>query len=126
MSGSDKLPAILDLQQKDVERLLAAQCRECCWALALARAGCSCMQVPPPQHLCQRDSRTLHDSTDIGAKQLDKNMSSYLWKRRADGINLIDIQKTWNKVVLAARVIAAIGGCCCALAWLAGLLRGAD
>ncbi|KIL65855.1 hypothetical protein M378DRAFT_439571 [Amanita muscaria Koide BX008] len=35
-------------------------------------------------------------------------MEPYVWKRRADGIYLINIGKTWEKLVFAARIIAAI------------------
>jgi small subunit ribosomal protein SAe len=35
-------------------------------------------------------------------------MQPYLWKTRADGVNVINIGKTWEKIVLAARIIAAI------------------
>ena len=48
---------------------------------------------------------------DIGSKQLDKNMSGYVYKRRSDGIHIIDIRKLHEKIILAARIIAAIGAC---------------
>jgi len=35
-------------------------------------------------------------------------MEPYVWKRRQDGIHIINIGKTWEKLVLAARIIAAI------------------
>jgi len=35
-------------------------------------------------------------------------MQPYLWKTRPDGINIINIGKTWEKIVLAARIIATI------------------
>ena len=35
-------------------------------------------------------------------------MSPYIWKKRQDGINIINIGKTWEKLVLAARIIATI------------------
>jgi len=35
-------------------------------------------------------------------------MEPYVWKRRADGIHVLNIGKTWEKLVLAARVIAAV------------------
>jgi small subunit ribosomal protein SAe len=35
-------------------------------------------------------------------------MNRYTWKRRTDGVHIINIRKTWEKLVLAARVIAAI------------------
>lgn len=47
-------------------------------------------------------------SSHLGSKNVDKHMEPYVWKRRADGINLLHVGKTWEKIVLAARVIAAI------------------
>jgi small subunit ribosomal protein SAe len=44
----------------------------------------------------------------IGTKNTDPNMEKYVWKRRQDGINLINLGKTWEKLMLAARVIVAI------------------
>jgi len=44
----------------------------------------------------------------IGSRNLEPSMERYIWKRRSDGIHLIDLQKTWEKLVLAARVIATI------------------
>lgn len=44
----------------------------------------------------------------IGSKNCDKQMIPYVWKRRADGIHIINIGKTWEKLVFAARIIAAI------------------
>ncbi|SCV71524.1 BQ2448_3112 [Microbotryum intermedium] len=44
----------------------------------------------------------------IGAKNVEKKMVPYVFKRRADGINIINLGKTWEKLVFAARIIAAI------------------
>ncbi|KAJ3011540.1 structural constituent of ribosome [Thoreauomyces humboldtii] len=44
----------------------------------------------------------------IGTKNLDIQMSGYVWKRRQDGIHVINIGKTWEKIVFAARILAAI------------------
>jgi len=44
----------------------------------------------------------------VGTKNCDKQMEPYVWKRRADGIHVINIGKTWEKLVFAARIIAAI------------------
>ena len=44
----------------------------------------------------------------IGAKNCDKHMEPYVWKRRPDGINIINIGKTYEKIVFAARIIAAV------------------
>ena len=35
-------------------------------------------------------------------------MEPYLWKTRPDGVNVLNIGKTWEKIVLAARIIVAI------------------
>ncbi|KAK0706936.1 ribosomal protein S2, flavodoxin-like domain-containing protein [Lasiosphaeria miniovina] len=44
----------------------------------------------------------------VGSKNLQVHMQPYLWKTRADGVNVINIGKTWEKIVLAARIIVAI------------------
>jgi len=44
----------------------------------------------------------------IGSKNCEKHMLPYVWQRRADGINLINVGKTWEKLVFAARIIAAV------------------
>lgn len=44
----------------------------------------------------------------IGSKNCDKHMEPYVWKRRPDGIHIINIGKTWEKIVFAARIIAAV------------------
>jgi len=44
----------------------------------------------------------------IGTKNLDPNMARYVWKRKSDGIYIINLGKTWEKLMLAARVIVAI------------------
>eukprot|EP00456_Euglypha_rotunda_P047673 TRINITY_DN380_c2_g1_i18.p1 TRINITY_DN380_c2_g1~~TRINITY_DN380_c2_g1_i18.p1 ORF type:complete len:285 (-),score=46.78 TRINITY_DN380_c2_g1_i18:85-831(-) len=35
-------------------------------------------------------------------------MHRYVWRRKRDGVNIINLGKTWQKLVLAARVIVAI------------------
>jgi len=44
----------------------------------------------------------------IGTKNLDPTMKRYVWKRNANGVYIINLAKTWEKLVLAARVIVAI------------------
>ncbi|KAH8799532.1 40S ribosomal protein S2 [Flagelloscypha sp. PMI_526] len=44
----------------------------------------------------------------LGTKNVDKKMETYVWKRRADGVHIINVGKTWEKLVLAARILAAI------------------
>jgi small subunit ribosomal protein SAe len=45
----------------------------------------------------------------IGKKLTHVNINRYVWKkRRADGLMVINLQKTWYKLQLAARIIAAV------------------
>jgi len=44
----------------------------------------------------------------LGSKNLDFQMERYVYKRRSDGIYVFDLGKTWDKLFVAARVIAAI------------------
>lgn len=53
-------------------------------------------------------SKLLAAGTHIGSKNVEKAMLPYVYKRRADGIHLLNLGKTWEKLVFAARIIAAI------------------
>ncbi|XP_042407585.1 40S ribosomal protein SA-like [Zingiber officinale] len=44
----------------------------------------------------------------LGTKNCDFQMERYVYKRRTDGIFIINLGKTWEKLQLAARVIVAI------------------
>ena len=44
----------------------------------------------------------------IGTRNSDNMMKDYIWRRRNDGIHILNIGQTWEKLMLAARVIAAI------------------
>ena len=44
----------------------------------------------------------------IGTKNLDVRMKKYIWRRRKDTIHIIRVDKTWEKIMLAARIIVAI------------------
>jgi len=46
--------------------------------------------------------------THIGSTNADFQNEHYVWKRRNDGTYIINIKKTWDKLYLAARAIAAI------------------
>jgi len=47
-------------------------------------------------------------NTHIGANNLDFQMESYVYKRRGDGVYLINLKKTWEKLLLAARAIVSV------------------
>lgn len=44
----------------------------------------------------------------FGAKNCDAQMERYVWRRRQDGVHIIHLGKTWEKLMLAARIIVAI------------------
>ncbi|XP_064638289.1 small ribosomal subunit protein uS2-like [Lineus longissimus] len=47
-------------------------------------------------------------STHLGANTSDFQMDAYVYKCKSDGVNIINLRKTWEKLLLAARAIAAI------------------
>lgn len=44
----------------------------------------------------------------VGTTNADQKMKEYIWKRRADGLHIMNLGKTWEKLMLAARIITAI------------------
>jgi len=53
--------------------------------------------------------RMLACSVHLGTKNCDFQMEKYTYKRRQnDGVYIFDLSKTWEKLMLAARVIVAI------------------
>jgi len=44
----------------------------------------------------------------LGTKNLQAGMARYVYARRKDGIHVIDLHATWQKLILAARIIVAI------------------
>lgn len=56
--------------------------------------------------------------THLGATNVNYQMEQYVFKRRSDGVHLIDLSKTWEKILLAARAIVAVenAGEVCAIA----------
>uniref|UniRef100_A0A0B6Y989 Small ribosomal subunit protein uS2 n=1 Tax=Arion vulgaris TaxID=1028688 RepID=A0A0B6Y989_9EUPU len=44
----------------------------------------------------------------LGSTNVDHQMLQYIFKRKPDGIFIINLKKTWEKLLLAARAIAAI------------------
>ena len=61
--------------------------------------------------LSQREQdiqKMLAAQVHLGTKQCDFQMERYVYRRRQDGIFVINLGKTWEKLQLAARVIVAI------------------
>jgi small subunit ribosomal protein SAe len=66
-------------------------------------------QFPASLNLKEDDvHKLLAAQAHIGTRNLDVSMAPYVWKRRGDGVHIINIGKTWEKLQLAARIIVAI------------------
>lgn len=66
-------------------------------------------QLPPSLSLTEDVvQKFLATQVHLGTKNLEPAMERYVYKRRNDGVHVIDLGKTWEKLVLAARVIATI------------------
>ncbi|TQE09729.1 hypothetical protein C1H46_004686 [Malus baccata] len=64
-----------------------------------------------PRQLSQKEAdiqMMLAAEVHLGTKNCDFQMERYVFKRRNDGIYIINLGKTWDKLQLAARVIVAI------------------
>lgn len=44
----------------------------------------------------------------IGSKNLSNAMKPYVWRRKKDGVCILHIGRTWQKLVLAARILVTI------------------
>merc|ERR1712048_598694 len=55
------------------------------------------------QDLVQMIAAEVH----VGTQNVSEQMSNYVYKRNKDGIHYMDVSKTWEKLMVAARVIAA-------------------
>jgi len=43
----------------------------------------------------------------IGTQNVSEQMANYIYKRNKDGVHYLDLAKTWEKLMIAARVVAA-------------------
>jgi len=53
-------------------------------------------------------AKFLASGMHLGSQNVEVSMMSYVYKRKSDGIHIINLKKTWEKIVLAARIIAGI------------------
>lgn len=98
MAPASRFPAALQATEEDISLLLNAQSH--IGAKQVEKKMTPYVYVPTPAWPC----RQCH---------ADRMPPSHSWKRRADGVNLINLGKTFEKITLAAR---AIGECCLRLA----------
>lgn len=64
-----------------------------------------------PALLAHREAdiaKMLAANVHIGSRNADFQMASYIWKRRSDGLHIIDVSKSWEKLMLAARLLVTI------------------
>jgi len=66
-------------------------------------------QIPSVLNLTESDVRKmLACNVHLGSRNVTPQMTRYVWKRNVDGVHIIDLRKTWEKLVLAARVIVSM------------------
>lgn len=53
-------------------------------------------------------TKMLAACTHLGTNNVNFQMEHYVYKRRPDGIRIINLRHTWEKLLLAARAIVAI------------------
>mmetsp|Transcript_8297 Transcript_8297/g.12374 ORF Transcript_8297/g.12374 Transcript_8297/m.12374 type:complete len:277 (+) Transcript_8297:74-904(+) len=67
------------------------------------------MSLPAVLRCKEEDvQKMLSAEVHIGTTNSDFKMKDYIWKRRSDGLHIMNLGKTWEKLVLAARIITAI------------------
>lgn len=67
------------------------------------------MSLPATFDLTPEDAQLLlAANVHLGARNVQVHQEPYVFQTRPDGINVINVGKTWEKIVLAARIIAAI------------------
>lgn len=53
-------------------------------------------------------TKMLAATSHLGSENVNFQMEQYVFKRRNDGVHIINLGRTWEKLLLAARAIAAI------------------
>ncbi|CAI4465573.1 ALI_collapsed_G0025440.mRNA.1.CDS.1 [Saccharomyces cerevisiae] len=67
------------------------------------------MSLPATFDLTQKmPNFLLAANTHLGARNVQVHQEPYVFNARPDGVHVINVGKTWEKLVLAARIIAAI------------------
>jgi small subunit ribosomal protein SAe len=66
-------------------------------------------QIPPVLTLREEDvKRMIACGVHLGNQNMDTSMARYVFKRNENGVHIIDIRKTWEKLQLAARAIVCV------------------
>jgi len=66
-------------------------------------------QIPPVLNLREDDvKKMIACGVHLGNLNADASMARYVFKRNENGVHIIDIRKTWEKLQLAARAIVTV------------------
>lgn len=52
--------------------------------------------------------KLLAASAHVGTRNVDHKMKEYVYRRRVDGVHILNVARTWEKIQLAARIIVAV------------------
>ncbi|OIR58861.1 MAG: 40S ribosomal protein SA [Amphiamblys sp. WSBS2006] len=63
---------------------------------------------PVPKVDAEDARMMLAASCHLGSQNVTSEMERYVWQKRGDGVHIINIEKTWKKIQLAAKIIASI------------------
>jgi len=69
-----------------------------------SQASSANIHVPSQDDIAKMLACNVH----LGSKTVNPQMKRYVWKRNSNGIQILNLQKTYEKIVLAARMIVAI------------------
>lgn len=53
-------------------------------------------------------TKLLAAAAHLGDPNVDFQMAQYVFKVKSDGVPIVNLRKTWDKLLIAARVVAAI------------------
>ena len=53
-------------------------------------------------------TKLLAAGAHLGDSNVDYQMAQYVFKTKGDGVPIINVRKTWEKLLVAARIIASI------------------
>jgi len=66
-------------------------------------------QIPPTLNIREDDvKKMIACGVHLGHQNMDASMARYVFKRNENGVHIIDIRKTWEKLQLAARAIVTV------------------
>jgi len=52
--------------------------------------------------------RLLASGCHVGTKNINTNMKKYVDSKNPEGVHILNVEETWNKIKLAARVIVTV------------------